>query len=186
MDQRFIQNLQVLVRVLSTTSPFYSKPTTTLEETRTKIEYLKHVIENQDGYRILYVNGKPVEREQDLQILFTLVWEGAPSSVDAEVNTGRGAVDFKIWRGAWDSTLVEFKLASNSQLERNLENQVAIYEKANRTTQSFMVIVFVSAYEEAAVHRVLNRLNVPVGAGVILIDARQNNKASASKAKSPA
>jgi hypothetical protein len=143
---------------------------------------LKHVIENQDGYRIFYVNGRPVERERDLQILFKLVWEGSPSSVDAEVNNGRGPVDFKVSRGASDQTLVEFKLASNSQLERNIENQVTVYQKASRTTMSYKVILFFSSHDEAKVRAMLQRLKVPQDAGIILIDARNDNKPSASKA----
>lgn len=182
VDDRFVQNTRQLVELIVQHGAFYSTPGTTLEETGKKIEYLKHVIENQDGYRLFYLGGKAVEREKDLQILFKLVWEGSPSSVDAEVNNGRGPVDFKISRGARDSTLVEFKLASNSQLERNLENQVAIYEKANNTTRSYKVILFFTEREELLVKNVLRRLKVPKEAGVILIDARSDNKPSASKA----
>jgi hypothetical protein len=143
---------------------------------------LKQVIENQDGYRLFYVNGKQVEREQDLQILFKLVWEGSPSSADAEVNNGRGPVDFKISRGASDSTLVEFKLATNKQLERNLENQVEVYKKANNTTQSFKVILCFTHSDQEKVKRIIKRLKAPDEAGIILIDARRDNKPSASKA----
>lgn len=182
VDNRFVQNICHFVGLVSKLTPFYSTPSRTIEETRRKIEFLKHVIENQDGYRIFYVNGKPVERESDLHILFKLVWEGSPSSVDAEVNNGRGPVDFKVSRGADDKTLVEFKLASNSQLERNIENQVAIYEKANRTTQSYKVILFFTSHEEAKVRRMLQRLKVPQDAGIVLIDGRRDNKPSASKA----
>lgn len=139
------------------------------------------MIENQDGYRIFYVDGKPVEREKDLQILFKLVWEGSPSSADAEVNNGRGFVDFKISRGAQDSTLVEFKLASNSQLERNLENQVVVYEKANKTTQSFKVVLLFTDAQQRTIRSIMRRLNAPQDAGIILIDARRDNKPSASK-----
>ena len=181
VDARFVRNLGVFVNLVTANSDFYTTPSATLGETLRKIVFLKHVIENQDGYRIFYVNGKPVERERDLQILFKLVWEGSPSSVDAELNNGRGPVDFKISRGAKDQTLVEFKLASNPQLERNIENQVAIYEKANRATQSYKVILFFSAYDEAKVIRILRRLKVNENAGVILIDARRDNKPSASK-----
>src|SRR3712207_6984239 len=49
-----------------------------------------------------------------------------PLDVNREVNNGRGPVDFKVSMGSADKTLVEFKLASNSQLQRNLANQVAI------------------------------------------------------------
>lgn len=181
-NNRFVWNIGDLVALLAKHSQFYTTPSTTLDETRRKIEFLKHVIENQDGYRIFYVNKKPVERESDLHILFKLVWEGSPSSVDAEVNNGRGPVDFQISRGAHDKTLVEFKLASNSQLERNLENQVAIYEKASKTTQSYKVILFFTSHDEAKVRRMLQRLKVPQDAGIILVDARKDNKPSASKA----
>ena len=182
VNNRFIWNIGDLVELLARHSAFYKTPSTTLEETRRKIDFLKHVIEDQDGYRIFYVKGKAVERESDLHILFKLVWEGSPSSVDAEVNSGRGPVDFKISRGAYDKTLVEFKLASNPQLERNLENQVAIYEKANRTTQSYKVILFFTSHDVAKVTKILQRLKVPQDAGIILIDARKDNKPSASKA----
>ena len=182
VNSRFVWNPGPFVQILSTKSQFYQLAGTTLDETRRKIEFLKHVVENQDGYKIFYVKGKPIERESDLHILFKLVWEGSPSSVDPEVNAGRGPVDFKISRGAYDKTLVEFKLASNSQLERNLENQVSIYEKAHKTTQSYKVILFFTARDEAKVKRILQRLKAPQGTGIILIDARRDNKPSASKA----
>jgi len=179
---RFVYNPAPFVHILSTKSKFYELAGTTLEETKRKIEFLKHIIENQDGYRIFYLNKEPIQRESDLHILFKLVWEGSPSSVDPEVNAGRGPVDFKISRGAYDKTLVEFKLASNPQLERNLENQVSIYEKAHQTTQSYKVILFFSAREEVKVKKILQRLKAPQGAGIILIDATRDNKPSASKA----
>ncbi|NBR86216.1 MAG: hypothetical protein EBS84_16940 [Proteobacteria bacterium] len=183
VDHRFVENIGLLVQCIADHSAFYTAPTTTLEETGRKIEFFKQVIENQDGYRYFYdKQGKPIERETDLHLLFKLVWEGSPSSVDAEVNNGRGPVDFKVSRGSEDKTLVEFKLASNSQLERNVLNQVAIYEKANQTTQSFKVILFFTAEEEAKTKNVLSRLKVSKEAGIVLIDARRDNKPSASKA----
>ncbi len=182
VNDRFVQNIRQLIALIATHSPFFHTADTTLEETRRKIDYLKQVIENQDGYRLFYVKGVPVERETDLHIMFKLLWEGSVSSVDAEVNNGRGPVDFKVSRGAHDKTLVEFKLASNSKLQQNLESQVAIYEKANRTTQSYKVIVFFSFEDEKKVKRILARSKVPQDSGVILIDARMDNKPSASTA----
>jgi len=69
--------------------------------------FLKDVIENKDGYRLFYVKGKPVKKEDDLQILFRLTWFATPSDVNREVNNGRGPVDYKISRGNIDKTLVE-------------------------------------------------------------------------------
>lgn len=180
---RFVQDLGYLAGLVAHHTDFYKLNDSTVEETRRKIQWLKHVIENQDGYRLFYDSkGTPMEREKDLQIAFKLVWEGSPSSADAEVNNGRGPVDFKISRGSKDSTLVEFKLASNSSLERNLENQVKVYEAANRTIQSFKVIVYFTLQEAAKVGRILRRLGIQGDPGIILLDARRDNKPSASNA----
>lgn len=182
-EEVFVRNLSLLAGILQQHTQFYSAREATLQETRRKIDFLKHVIENQDGYRLFYDNrGNKIEREKDLQIAFKLVWEGSPSSADAEVNNGRGPVDFKISRGSLDSTLVEFKLASNSQIEKNLQNQVEIYEAANRTTQSYKVILIFTQTDEVKVKRLIRKLNIPSDAGIVLIDARRDNKPSASKA----
>ncbi|PXA04843.1 hypothetical protein DDZ13_05480 [Coraliomargarita sinensis] len=182
-EEVFVKNLSLLASILQQHTEFYISSETTLEESKRKIDYLKQVIENQDGYRLFYDDkGKKIQREKDLQIAFKLVWEGSPSSADAEVNNGRGPVDFKISRGSLDATLVEFKLASNTQIEKNLQNQVEIYEAANRTTQSYKVILFFTQSDEAKVKRLIKKLKIPSDAGVILIDARRDNKPSASKA----
>ncbi len=183
-DSRYIQNLGQLATLIAKQSEFYSTQATTLEETHRKILFLKHVIEDQDGYRLFYVKGQQVEREKDLQILFKLVWEGSPSSADAEVNNGRGPVDFKISRGSMDSTLVEFKLASNSQLQRNLEHQVEVYKNANNTTQSFKVVLIFTQSEEQKLKNIIKNIKAPDNAGIILINARRDNKPSASRATS--
>ena len=180
---RFVRLLSDFVQVLKQETKFYDKAHTTYEETRERIVYLKHVIENNDGYRVFYLDGKAVKREQDIQILFRLVWFGTESDVNREVNNGRGPVDYKISRGSKDKTLVEFKLASNSQLRKNLENQVKIYEKANKTEMSFKVILCFSQSDHDKVEVILRQLGLQNKDDIILIDARQDNKVSASKAE---
>lgn len=142
---------------------------------------MKQVIENNDGYKIFYLKGSPIKREADLQLLFRLTWFATPSDVNSEVNNGRGPVDYKISRGNKDKTLVEFKLASNSQLKRNLANQVEIYEKANETHNSIKVILYFTDTELNSVYKILKELKLKEGKNLVLIDARPN-KLSASKA----
>jgi hypothetical protein len=88
-------------------------------------------------------------------LLNKLLPYGTPSDVSREVNDGRGPVDFKISRGASDKTLLEFKLASNSQLMRNLERQTSTYGKASDAHRSIKVIVYRSAKELRKVERIL-------------------------------
>lgn len=56
-------------------------------------------------------------------------------------SNGRGPVDYKVSMGDRDKTLVEFKLARNTKLKANLNDQVKIYEKANDTKSSITVIL---------------------------------------------
>ncbi len=145
--------------------------------------YLKTVIENQDGYKIFYLNGKPIKRESDLQIMYKLVWYASEMDVNREVNNGRGPVDYKVSFGSKNSALVEFKLASNPKLEQNLANQVEIYKQANNTDKAIKVIMYFSVEELNKLNKILNKLNLQDCEEIVLIDARNDNKPSASNAK---
>jgi hypothetical protein len=85
-------------------------------------------------------------------------------------------------RGGADKTLVEFKLATNSQLKRNLANQVAIYEKANATKKSIKVILYFTRADQNRVQKILRELKLTDDPNIVLIDASRDNKPSASKA----
>jgi hypothetical protein len=181
-EQLFLQNFKALAELLSTTN-FYKISGTSYEEAHARIRYLKQVIEHNDGYRLFYVDRKPVQREEDLQVAFKFTWFGTLFDVNREVNNGRGPADYKISYGSSDSTIVEFKLASNSQLKQNLKNQTAVYEEANQTRQSIKVVLYFTAAELAKVARVLKQLGLDTSPDIVLIDARRDNKESASKVK---
>lgn len=179
----FIQGVQKVVEKL-VAAGFYDITPNTLEEARKRVQFLKSVIEDQDGYRwFLDKDDKPIRREEDLQILFRLTWFATPSDVNREVNNGRGSVDFKVSRGAIDKSLIEFKLASNKKLKQNLQNQVEIYERANDTKKSLKVIIYFTKEELDKVTRVLEELKLDKDSDIILIDGRCDNKPSASNAK---
>ncbi|WP_457445106.1 hypothetical protein [Roseateles sp. P5_E4] len=153
-----------------------------LDEARRRVLYLKHVIEDNDGYRVFYIDGKAVKRESDLQTMFRLTWCATAFDANAEVNNGRGPVDFKISKGKENASLVEFKLASNTSLERNLRKQVDIYEQASNTSRSLKVILFFTESEYGRVVGILQDLKLTDSPDIILIDANRDNKPSASKA----
>jgi len=176
----FIHQAKELVSTIDSKSTFYSEAGDTFDEAYQRVMYLKQVIESNDGYRFFHHKGEPIKREQDLQLLFKLTWYASPSSVDAEVNNGRGPVDFKISRGSKDSTLVEFKLASNSKLKQNLKHQVEVYKAANDTKKAIKVILHFSFAEYQRVKKILKDLELAEGREIVLIDASQENKISAS------
>lgn len=177
----FIKNVQILVEQLRILTEFYSiSETDAHSEALKRIQFMKHVIEDNDGYKIFYHDGKPIKREADLQIIYRLTWYASIHDINREVNNGRGPVDYAISNGKNDKVLIEFKLASNTQLKRNLQNQVAIYEQANLTSNSIKVILYFDDTEFRKVTKTLKELALDHDPNVILIDAGSDNKKSAS------
>ena len=180
--QMFVMHVQQLANLLHRETDFYETAVDSLQAARRRVDFLKDVIENKDGYRIFYVDGKPIQREEDLQILYRLTWFASICDVNREVNNGRGPVDFKVSRGALDKSLVEMKLASNKKLKQNLANQVAVYERANNTHKSITVILHFGSSQKRRVDRILKELKLSNSSNYVLIDASRN-KASASNVR---
>lgn len=179
VKQLFNIQLRELVKLLYYNTDFYSSIANSHDAAYQRVVFLKSVIEDMDGYRIFYLNGKPIRRENDLQIMYRLVWFATEYDVNREVNNGRGPVDFKVSNGSMDSTLVEFKLASNGKLKKNLENQVEIYKKANNTDRAIKVILYFTEREYERIVKVLNDLELNNCDDIVLINAI-DNKVSAS------
>ena len=178
----FVEQARQLVRVLETQSDFYKEPLTSKEAARSKVLFLKDVIENKGGHRLFYSKGQPIKREEDLQILYRLVWHGTKFDVSREVNDGRGPADFKISHGATDKTVVEMKLASNRSLKRNLQKQAELYQKASDAESALKIILFFDEHEERRTIAILKELGLDKSKDIFLIDARSENKPTGSTA----
>jgi hypothetical protein len=180
---------QVLVRQvgkaiadLESNTDFYRRSWSTYEECLERIHFFKNYIENSDGYKLLNRNGRPFSTEVEVHLAFGFVWCKTDLDVNREPNNGRGPVDFKASYGAGDKSLIEFKLGSNSKLKRNLERQVQIYEAANGTRSSIKVIICYTQADQNRVERILKELGLEGEESVVVIDARSDNKPSASTA----
>lgn len=183
VERIFIAQIRDLVTSFLGPEGFYEIPPNSYDDARRRLLFLKDVIENKGGYRIFYVNGKPIHRESDLQILFRLAWYASPFDVTREANDGRGPADFKISRGADDKTIVELKLAKNTQLERNLRKQAEIYSQASDATNPPLKgILHFNVTELERVQEVLHRLGLIDCPDIVLIDGSNANKPSGSKA----
>lgn len=177
----FVSDLSKFIGRLAKETDFYTKKGDTLSESYERVLFLKSVIEDKDGYRLFYLKGNPIKREADIHIMFRLTWFASATAVTREANDGRGPVDFVISKGAFNKTLVEFKLASNTKLPQNLKNQVEIYKKAHDTDKSIKVILYFSSEEEMKVKKILRELGLNNEKYIVLIDA--GKKISASNVK---
>lgn len=149
------------------------------ERIRNAIE--NDIIEDCDGYKNLYTDGKQIAKENDLQRLFRFVWYGTSYKVDAEPNNGRGQADFIVSKGQNNQNIVEFKLASNSTLS-HVFTQVKIYEAANCTDGSLIAIFCFSESEYLYSEQIVKAAGYEelLGESIYLIDCRNDNKKSAS------
>jgi hypothetical protein len=176
----FVEQLRQFIELVDKTK-FYETQTNSYAEGMARVSFLKHVIEKQDGYKIFYLKGKPIQRESDLQIMFKLTWNASAYSADAEVNNGRGPSDFLVSYGSADKSIIEFKLAKNGKLEQNLQHQAEIYADASKATHPpIKVILYFKEEELIKVQSILSRLKLDKSKDIVLIDATQ--KISASKA----
>lgn len=177
-----VDQVQLLLADLEQRTDFYKRPWSSYEEALERVRLFKSYIENQDGYKLINKAGQPFSHEDDVQLFFGLAWFGSELDINREVNNGRGPVDFKASFGSGDKSLIEFKLASNRRLKTNLAKQVEIYERANRTHKSIKVIVCYSAADQERVAKILDDLGLATEPNIVVIDARSDNKPSASKA----
>lgn len=181
-ERLYLDQFRNIAALLGQTTGFYTISGDTYDEALQRALFFKDVIENKGGHRFFYVDGEPLEREEDLHILYRMTWFATTSDVTREANDGRGPVDFKISKSSKDKTLVEFKLAKNSHLERNLERQTEVYEKASDAPRSIKVIVYFSAGEKKRLEAILKKLKLDGREDIVIVDARKDNKPSGSKA----
>lgn len=183
--QRLLRDrVQAAARDLTAKTDFFAKPWTSFDEAMAAVRTFKRYVEHQDGWRVVNRGEcRPFASESEVQSFFGLLLQPSRFDVNREPNNGRGPVDFKISMGL-DKALIEFKLAKSSSLERNLDKQIAVYEAANKTKSSVAVVICYTAADQAKVERVVKKLGLdkPDARPLVVIDARSDNKPSASKA----
>jgi hypothetical protein len=178
----FVEQLKTLVADLKTRTDFYDLGWSSYKEVLIRAQFFKHYVENQDGWKLINKAGRPFAQETEVQLYFGLVWFGSKFDVNREPNNGGGPVDFKVSIGAKEKSLIEFKLASNRQLKRNLQRQLEVYERANQTATSVTVIICYTEHDQTRLADILEDLELTNREDIIVIDARNDNKPTGSKA----
>ncbi len=158
------------------------KKPTSYQEAYDRALYFKECVELHDNYKNLYDGDKPAN-EDWIQRMFWFVWYGSESDINREPANGLGEPDFIASQGRKDKTIVEFKLASSSSLEKNILKQLEKYKEVNKTDKGIWVIVFFTFEEHQKVLDILKKHKLENDKNYILVDARKDNKITASKIK---
>ena len=179
IKSELISTLASFSKTVADNSDFFNIKPSSYEAALQRANFLKEVIEDNDGYRVFYKDGKAIASEDTIQRIFRLTWFATPFDVNSEVNNGRGPADYKISYGERNSTIVEFKLAGSTSLKKNLLNQTEIYKKASKSINDIKVILCYTQSDIAKVSRILKSINQENAENIVVINATK--KISASK-----
>ena len=179
---KFINNAKELINIFQRSKHEMPESSSAYEESKNRIKFFKHIIEDCDGYRNLYYKGERISTENDLQRMFKFVWCRTSFKPDFETNNGRGPADVVVSKGMKNQNVIEFKLASNPNLKHVFE-QTETYKKANESEKSVIAIFYFTEQELIKVNKMINdaEQNERIDEDIILIDCRNDNKPSASK-----
>jgi hypothetical protein len=118
----------------------------------------KDLIENGGLSELLYSDEKP-RKERIAQKLFfgiaDIYCESNNLDINAEANSGRGAVDFKFSSGYKLRVIVEIKLTSNKQLVHGFEKQIKEYKKAEKNAFAIYLVIDNGGGSEASIDRLI-------------------------------
>lgn len=113
--------------------------------TREIIGQYKTMIEDNHMYWLLYNDNHEFRNEKAAQLLFYMMahFYCAANNIDMsrECDPGVGELDFKLSSGFNKKVLIEVKKASNSSLLAGFLKQLPAYEKAERTIDSFYLVI---------------------------------------------
>lgn len=183
--EKLIKNAEEICNVIQREGYIANESITAKEETRERIKFFKHVIEDCDAYKNLYYDGKRIAKEDDLNRMFRFVWMKSKFKANFETNNGRGEADVVVSKGSDNQCVAEFKLASNTRGLKKVFEQAEVYCKANGCTEKIIVIFYFDEKEYENVQKWINKNNLGklLDQDIFLIDCRYDNKISGSKIK---
>jgi len=152
---------------------------TSFNDCVSRIVFFKQTLESNSGS--LYIKNKPLQEKQ-LQLMFKMATYDSLFDYNAEVNNGRGPIDFIISFGSQDKIGLEMKRAANTKLKQNLLNQGRIYQEDSSLKHVIKIIFFFSNEELKRVNRILNELDKSDdNKEIFLIDCRKKDSGSNQK-----
>lgn len=108
------------------------------KEANNLIDFFKQKIENEGVWKEFWLWNEVRIKEKNIQNLFKLTWRWSSFYVAPEVDRWSWPVDFIVTKWSSDTTLIEFKLASNQKALAL--KQVEQYKKSNQTNNALVVI----------------------------------------------
>lgn len=178
----YLDQFSQLGEQLALETEFYNLNGSNYSEAFRRIQILKNFIENDGGHRIFYIADNPVDREDDLHILFRLTWKAKSTNAQSMIDSSGGS---RAGVSARSRFRISVKLGRNSQLKRTLEKQIDEYDEVATEQKSIIVIFYFIDDEFYNVRGLLRQLGIEKNQNIVLIDARNVRAPLHAKAKRP-
>lgn len=110
-----------------------------------------HIIADREGYKLLYNDDGSVRKEQSIQPILRFLsplFQSEGITLEREVETGRGPVDFKLSSASASyKAHIEIKRSSGKWKE-GLEHQMKRYMKADRVNEGIYIVIWYGETKE--------------------------------------
>ena len=147
----------------------------------------KVMIEDNHMYWLLYNDNHQFRDEKAAQLLFYMMahFYCAANNIDLsrECDPGVGELDFKLSNGFTKKVLIEVKKASSGSLIAGYTKQLPAYEKAERTTSGYYLVIKDKPNTDKSIERLQNTQLEMIHEGkhcaeIIVVDATEKKSAS--------
>lgn len=177
----YLKQFAKLGALLLDSTSFYSTDDVSYKGSLERLKILKDAVETKGGNEIFHYNGRPIEDEDNLSILFRLTWKAqrfAKSGNPAEVITA--------WKPSRKSIKIVLKLCSNPQLKATLEKLRDVYDEQSNEQKYILALVYYSTEMLNSAESLLKQMDMENHKNVVLINGAKTDFSSDDEVKEKA
>jgi len=177
----YLKQFAKLGELLLDSTSFYSTDDVSYTGSLKRLKILKEVVETKGGNEIFHYNGRPIEDEDNLSILFRLTWKAQRS-----VNSGTPAEVTTTWKQSGKNIKIVLKLCSNPQLKATLEKLKNVYDEQSNEQKYILALVYYSNEMLNSAEKLLKQMGMEHHKNVVLINGERTDFSSDDEMKEKA
>jgi hypothetical protein len=177
----YLKQFAKLGALLLDSTSFYSIDDVSYKGSLERLNILKDAVETKGGNEIFHYNGRPIEDEDNLSILFRLTWKAQRSA-----NSGSPAEVITTWKPSRKSIKIVLKLCSNPQLKAALEKLRGVYDEQSSEQKYILALVYYSNEMLNSAEKLLKQMGMENHKNVVLINAAKTDFSSDDEMKKEA
>ena len=179
----YLKHFAKLGALLLDSTSFYSIDDASYKGSLERLKILKDAVETKGGQEIFHYNGRPIEDEDNLSILFRLTWKAQRA-----VNSGTPVEVVTTWNPSRKNIKIVLKLCSNPQLKATLEKLRGVYDEQSNEQKYILALVYYSTEMMDSAERLLKQMDMENHKNIVFINGAKEDSSPSDdmKEKEPA